>query len=320
MTFLLGTDEAGYGPNLGPLVVTATAWQVDDGPADADLYSRLAAVVTEEPPKRGDDRLHLADSKSVYSPQAGLSALERGVLAILGAIDSLPDDWNSLWQMLSPAALDEFSASDCYRAFACRLPLQANGEEVRAAGRRLADGCKSAGVRLLAVRSRAVFPAEFNALTEAHGNKAGALSAVTLLLAAELLRSLPDGPALLICDKHGGRNSYAPLLQQHLTEDWVESLREGRDESHYRFGPAERPVEARFCCRAERFLPVAVASMVSKYLRELSMRAFNAFWQRHVPMLRPTAGYPVDARRFKQDIAAAQAALAIDDRDLWRMR
>ena len=27
MQLMIGTDEAGYGPNLGPLVVTATAWR-----------------------------------------------------------------------------------------------------------------------------------------------------------------------------------------------------------------------------------------------------------------------------------------------------
>ena len=31
MTYLIGTDEAGYGPNLGPLVISATVWQVPDG-------------------------------------------------------------------------------------------------------------------------------------------------------------------------------------------------------------------------------------------------------------------------------------------------
>ena len=68
------------------------------------------------------------------------------------------------------------------------------------------------------------------------------------------------------------------------------------------------------------FLPVALASMTSKYLREAAMRPFNEFWCARVPGLKPTAGYPVDSRRFKQQIAAVQQELAIDDQILWRSR
>ena len=60
--------------------------------------------------------------------------------------------------------------------------------------------------------------------------------------------------------------------------------------------------------------------MTAKYLRELSMRAFNEFWSAHVPNLRPTAGYPNDAQRFRKEIAAAQRELKIDDHVLWRNR
>ena len=72
--------------------------------------------------------------------------------------------------------------------------------------------------------------------------------------------------------------------------------------------------------KADSHLPAALASMASKYLRELAMRAFNDFWRRSVDGLRPTAGYPQDAKRFKAQIAAVQAELGIDDRLLWRER
>ena len=64
----------------------------------------------------------------------------------------------------------------------------------------------------------------------------------------------------------------------------------------------------------------ALASMTAKYLRELSMRAFNDFWCSRVPGLRPTAGYPADARRFKTEVAEVQRELGIDDHVLWRKR
>ncbi len=63
-----------------------------------------------------------------------------------------------------------------------------------------------------------------------------------------------------------------------------------------------------------------MASMASKYLRELAMRALNEFWCSRVSDLRPTAGYPQDAKRFKAHIGAVQAELQIDDRVLWRVR
>jgi ribonuclease HII len=67
-------------------------------------------------------------------------------------------------------------------------------------------------------------------------------------------------------------------------------------------------------------LPVAVASMVSKYLRETLMRRFNAYWRREVPGVEPTAGYHPDGVRFAERIADARARLGIRDEDLIRAR
>jgi hypothetical protein len=52
----------------------------------------------------------------------------------------------------------------------------------------------------------------------------------------------------------------------------------------------------------ERHLPVALASMVAKYIREVRMVSFNRFWTDRIPDLRPTAGYPQDAERFIRSI------------------
>jgi hypothetical protein len=79
-------------------------------------------------------------------------------------------------------------------------------------------------------------------------------------------------------------------------------------------------VEIAFQAKGESHLPTALASMASKYLRELAMAALNAFWSARVPGLRRTAGYPNDALRFKTDIASVQSELGIDDRMLWRAK
>ena len=122
----------------------------------------------------------------------------------------------------------------------------------------------------------------------------------------------------MICDKHGGRNRYGALLQEHFPDDFIEVRGEGPRQSVYQFGSAGRRVEVSFRVGAEACLPAALASMASKYLRELSMLAVNDFWRRRVPKLRPTAGYPTDAKRFRNEIAEAVRTLEIPERVLWR--
>ena len=184
----------------------------------------------------------------------------------------------------------------------------------------LTAGLAAVGVRIVAIRSRVIFEEEFNELVERHGSKGAALSQQTLALAAGLVESLPEASIGVICDKHGGRNRYGQLLSEHFPEWLVEVHGEGRERSIYRFGPPERRIEFCFRTKAEACLPVALASMASKYLRELAMRALNEYWCRRVPGLQPTAGYPQDARRFRADIAETQRRLKIADRVVWRVK
>ncbi len=143
---------------------------------------------------------------------------------------------------------------------------------------------------------------------------------VTLELLAAALAGLPAGRVLALCDKHGGRNRYAPLLQTQFPDPLVEIHGEAAERSVYRWGPPDARIEVRFCARGEAFLPTALASMTAKYVRELSMLAFNQYWCARIPELRPTAGYPTDARRFDREVAAVRATLGIDERSYWRSR
>jgi ribonuclease HII len=323
MTYLIGTDEAGYGPNLGPLVISATLWQIPDGAPAESLYERLAEVVAPVPVRGRNGEFSpvaIADSKRLYQQGKGLAQLERGVMAALASLDRQPSTWRELCAALSPDSLAQCDCIPWYAGYDCPVPVDAEPLAGPRDAARWQAAFQSAGVCLLEVRSRIVFEGPFNERIDRCGNKAEALSQITLGLVAELLAPLAPQPTLVICDKHGGRNRYQHLLADCFPEWLIEVYDEGRDLSRYRFGPPERRVEFRFCTRAESYLPTALASMASKYLRELAMAALNDFWCRQVPGLTRTAGYPVDAQRFKQAIAAAQAALGIDDNILWRKR
>ena len=62
----------------------------------------------------------------------------------------------------------------------------------------------------------------------------------------------------------------------------------------------------------DQHLPIALASIFGKYIRELLMICFNAFWQARLPDLKPTAGYYQDALRFLADIKPAMTSLGTD--------
>lgn len=329
MAYLIGVDEAGYGPNLGPLVVSASVWQIPGQHTNSDLYELLDGAVTATVPGAADSsddsapsRVIIADSKVIYRAGQGLRELESNLFATLGLYCSIPTSWEQLWQQLAPSSLVERDAAPWHEGFETSLPIAADPQEISQRNKTLRQVADQNEVRLIAVTSRAVFPARFNHLADRDNSKGTALSFLSIELLEEMLSALPDGDdaCLVLCDKHGGRNRYSPLLQQQFPETLVTVHGESRPLSTYRFDYRVRPVEVRFQARGEKFLPTALASMASKYLRELAMRAFNHFWCARVPNLRPTAGYPVDARRFKREIELTQAALGIDDAILWRTR
>ncbi len=325
MNYLIGMDEAGYGPPLGPLVVAATVWELDgDTPAhEVDLYERLRSCVCrrasrarKSPPRR----LPIADSKVLYNPAQGIDQLEHGVLVALSLLGQSPTTWHEVWEALSPHGPEVDDIAPWHADYEAAVPLAAETAEIARMSRKMRSGCERAGVRLVAMGGRAIYPHDFNTLLEQYGNKSDALSAISLELLSEMMAPLAGSRVSAICDKHGARDYYAPLVQHYFPEWLVEVRREGSAESTYRFGPEATRTTISFRCKGERALPVALASMTAKYLRELAMRPFNDYWRRHLPELRPTAGYAADARRFKREIAPVQAALGIDDRALWRTK
>src|SRR5687767_9088016 len=89
MVTIVGIDEAGYGPLLGPLVVSAVAFDVplallreSDPAAGLNLWTLLKSSIAKRPNKRGS-RLAVADSKILYDSsdsECGLKLLERAAL------------------------------------------------------------------------------------------------------------------------------------------------------------------------------------------------------------------------------------------------
>ena len=314
--------------------MTATVWRVPEevdrrgsagrSSAGCPLYRRLSRVVADASGGEGAARITIADSKAVYNPGGGLAGLERAVIpawrlrAAPRAIDA--GRWRELWNEAAPGAREQMEEAPWYAEYDEPLPIDLEQRAAAGAIELLRGGLAAAGVELCDVRSAVLLPRRFNHEVEQSGGKGAVLSRMTIDLVRKALAGLSDEPRTIVCDKHGGRNRYGPLLQRAFPDVLVEVRGEGRAESMYRFGPEATRTEFRFVTGGERFLPAALASMTSKYLRELAMRAFNAFWTSKVPGLRPTAGYYTDALRFGRDIEPARKRLGIDDAILWRNR
>lgn len=307
MALVIGTDEAGYGPSLGPLVITASAWDCPN--RELDLYETLAEIVSASPKfansGAGRQRLLIADSK-VACRSGAIGGLEKTVLLLLETVyGQRPETLADLVAMVMPNASKDFLEKHFWlKGRVVDLPLAStdlSGEKHAELGSRFRAACQQNAIRLTDIRSTILLPPEFNVGVIERGNKATLLSEQTLRLATELMEGRSDD-TLIECDKHGGRSYYSELITGTLTDAPVAIIKESRQQSVYQWSLPNRECEVRFTAKGEGQLPVALASMVSKYVREVFMVAWNDYWSIHVPNIKPTKGYPQDAKRFLGEI------------------
>lgn len=82
MAVITGVDEAGYGPTLGPMIVTIVAFDVPEEKADCSLWELVKDAVSQERKAR-KQQLIVRDSKKIYRAHTGLKPLEDVVLSFL---------------------------------------------------------------------------------------------------------------------------------------------------------------------------------------------------------------------------------------------
>lgn len=321
---LAGIDEAGYGPLLGPLVVGCCAFEIQADPATPELpclWQRLRKLVSKARVKSGR-KLHINDSKLVYSPAAGLKELERSILSILAACDYHFDGLDPLLNHLSPRIGEQLGGYLWYQPHdGERFPLDQDAMGIRMMGNALRIEMERAQARCVHLQARVVCERELNRMFAATRNKASTLFSIAAIHLDDLIRRFGQHNLVIFCDRQGGRGHYGSLLRL-MFETWsLEVTQETEGVSDYRLRRDGHEVRILFAEKAEaQCLPVALASMLSKYLREAMMRRFNAHWRTHLPDLAPTAGYYEDGLRFLRDTEQKRRELGIADEHLIRSR
>lgn len=324
MAIVAGIDEAGLGPLMGPLVVSAVAFELPDELADVSMWDLLSAAVARKPGRRRS-KIAVGDSKKMYSRQKknALEHLERAVLAMLSTRGRKPRSLKSLLNCVSPAAAEHVDSYPWYAYADLPLPHCISETDIAFAANSLEAAMQNAGVSLLAARSETMFVRQFNQMVQATDNKSTMLFDITSRLMVYLWGKSAGKTLKMHVDRQGGRVRYLPSLQRVFHEFGCKFkiLDETETFSAYRITADDRQAEIFFSVDGEqRQMPVAAASMLSKYVRELCMALLNGFWAQHVADLTPTAGYYSDGRRFRADIEAAVRNLNIDENMLYRNR
>lgn len=323
---LAGIDEAGYGPILGPLSVGCCALRTREVAADPeagppDVWKPLRRVVSRRRDRKGR-KLHVNDSKQVYSPALGLAELERSVLAWLSAAGAACGCLESLLRAAAPECLAGMPALAWYEIPEDEShPLAANATNIAIAANALKHECRLKGMELLVPRAHVLLEDRFNEMTAKTLNKSSVLFSITAQHIDRLLCEHAAEGLVIVCDRHGGRSHYSSLLRL-MFEDWdLTILNETETRADYVLRRGTSWARLTFAEKADgSCLMTAMASMLAKYLRERLMRRFNAFWRRLAPELKPTAGYWPDGLRFLDDIGPLRRRLRIADDRLIRQR
>lgn len=336
---LLGIDEAGYGPLLGPLSVGATALRVGpwtQGDPAPDFWKLLSKAVCKEPraAKGTNSRIPVADSKKLklansITTKHPLVHLERAVLTFMrfapDAPAELPLDDASLFKVLGV----ELEPRPWYQVPPSPVPVGSSAQAIAIGSNLLGGALEQSSVDCLGLWCRTIGETRFNTIVGETGSKAEATALAIgeyLRLAFEKWGSGEHGELRVVCDRQGGRTDYAPMLarecrsRSEALSRWTASvkvLEESDRCCRYEVHDRTRRMIVTFMPEAESaHLPVALASMVAKLIRELAMARFNRYWCRRATEsasmdLKPTAGYRLDAARWLQD---ARTLLTTDER------
>ena len=240
---LIATDEAGYGPKLGPLVVVATAWRIPDPPAGnhvgRDDLEKLFEPL-RQPFCAEYGPVVVDDSKVVYQPGDGLERLHAVVSASLRWADCHCTGLRELLGVLVPDDAQSIQTVPWFRK------LFDDGFASAKQAANLQSHWARAGIDLVGIRARVITAQKLNKYVEEGYNKADVLSESTLRLVHSLATTCEsDGDVDVYCDRHGGRKFYASVLQHVFPDEQLSVASETKRNSRYKLVGTKRTIRGR---------------------------------------------------------------------------
>ncbi|MFY8200154.1 MAG: hypothetical protein ACOVLE_05760 [Pirellula staleyi] len=324
---VIGVDEAGYGPSMGPLTICATAWRV---PFDFQVETMSKLLEPEffaKPIKPGSSHVPIGDSKKINKDRFGKQGLRLGAAfqwCELQGNGTL--DWNTVFADWAKHDWERLHRVAWYAVDGCAKEQSNQDEQLKSI---VADTAayfanasaklRSLSTRLVGIQMRVLDEPEFNRQVDILGNKSSLLSETSLKLVRNVIAGFvqPHEPVEIYCDKHGGRNRYQSLLSHCFDQEMFSILLEGAKCSRYSSYWNGNEMQIQFQVDGDSLFPSAAASILAKWTREVLMGRLNTFWNSRVAGgIEPTAGYYVDAMRFAGQIESTASSMLLE-RSLW---
>jgi hypothetical protein len=331
-----GIDEAGYGPMFGPLLVSravvglADFEPASDNPDPPDMWQHLAKAVCR---KLSDKkrRIPINDSKKLHTPATGIKHLETGVLSFAALAGHHPATVDQWLDCLGETCHRRLEALPWYQPTEdkpwANLPVATTAGELAITRSLLARAAEDSGVQLLDIGADVVLEDRFNQMVAATRSKAATSFTFVTRHLASIWECFGHHQPVVVVDRQSGRTRYRELLAMSFPDTQLTVLDESPACSAYRLesprqaSQTPKVMTVRFEVDGDgRHMPVALASMISKYTRELLMFRFKAWFQQRAPQIKPTAGYGRDAKRFWQELEPVLASLSIRPEQLRRQR
>jgi ribonuclease HII len=306
-----GIDEAGYGPLLGPLVVARFVFAVPNLPGGHDtpipqLWQRLGKSVCKRI-SSSQGRVVVNDSKKLKTKAAGIAHLERGVLSFAALAGHHPANVGRWLDIVGEtchrdlANLPWYAPSQQYPWQV--LPTAVTPGEIAVARSMLKTTTKHIGIEVADLGAAVIFEDRFNRMVANTRSKASTNFTFVAAHLQSIWQQFGEHDPVVAVDRQSGRTHYREPLAQIFPEALLTVLGESDAQSSYRFTAGQRAMTVTFQTEAESdHMPVALASMMAKYTRELMMQRLNAWFTDRADNLKPTAGYATDGRRFLDEI------------------
>ena len=302
MAVLAGIDEAGFGPILGPLVVSSTVFRLENKDLESDIWDLLERSVSKyKRHLRG--RILICDSKKAYSRTTGIKHIERTTLASLECLGIEVATLSELLRSLCPDCTERLRNYP-WHSGTDKKKLKADKRDIEIASDVFNDNMRSNGMELLELNSQCLDVAHYNRAVENVKNKARVLfSVVSVFIKKAFEKYGGEDNLQIIVDRQGGRSRYQNNLQRMFPETQLRIIKETDRLSSYELKAGRKSMRIHFAVKADdKFLPVSLSSMISKYLRELLVANINDYFTDFCSELKPTAGYWQDGLRFIDDL------------------